>query len=56
VSDWWIYNGTGIPHNSIERLPEPPPWRRFDGKIIERHLVEPVRDSTSKCDTMKDEN
>lgn len=40
MSDWWIYNGTGISHNGIERLPEPPPWRRFDGKIIERHLGE----------------
>ncbi|MFD5626274.1 AAA family ATPase [Streptomyces sp. NPDC127072] len=24
---WWIYRGDGIPHNAIERLPEPPSWR-----------------------------
>ncbi|MET7967277.1 MoxR family ATPase [Micromonospora sp. NPDC005305] len=27
---WWIYHGTGIPHDGIDRLPEPPPWRLFD--------------------------
>lgn len=43
MSDWWIYKGTGIPNNGIERLPEPPPWRRFDGKIIERPLEETER-------------
>ena len=26
---WWIYRGTGVPHDGISRLPEPPPWRRF---------------------------
>jgi MoxR-like ATPase len=32
--DWWIYHGTGRPLPDIdlgELLPEPPPWRRFDG-------------------------
>ncbi len=28
---WHIYLGTGEPHDGIERLPDPPPWRRFDG-------------------------
>ncbi|SCG16382.1 AAA domain (dynein-related subfamily) [Micromonospora echinofusca] len=27
---WWIYKGTGGPHDGIERLPAPPPWRSFD--------------------------
>ncbi|MFR9775141.1 AAA family ATPase [Micromonospora sp. MS34] len=27
---WWIYEGTGVPHDGIERLPDPPPWRVFD--------------------------
>jgi MoxR-like ATPase len=26
---WWVYRGTGVPHDGISRLPEPPPWRRF---------------------------
>lgn len=28
---WLIYNGRGRPHSGIEQLPEPPPWRTFDG-------------------------
>ncbi|WP_082127081.1 AAA family ATPase [Allosalinactinospora lopnorensis] len=32
---WWIYRGTGCPGPYFaslqERLPDPPPWRRFDG-------------------------
>ncbi|MEU1241719.1 MoxR family ATPase [Micromonospora parva] len=31
VEDWRIYLGTGRPHNGVERLPEPPQWRRFGG-------------------------
>jgi MoxR-like ATPase len=27
--DWFIYQGTGEPHDGISRLPEPPPWRIF---------------------------
>src|ERR1043166_805637 len=30
---WRIYQGTGVPHDGIARLPEPPPWRRFDGDV-----------------------
>jgi MoxR-like ATPase len=33
VNDWWIYRGRPelAPHDAIDhRLPEPPPWRRFD--------------------------
>lgn len=31
---WLIYRGTGEPHNGIADLPEPPPWRRFDGDVV----------------------
>jgi len=31
VSDWLIYRGAGAPHDGIEHLPPPPPWRDFDG-------------------------
>ncbi|MFG2127013.1 AAA family ATPase [Streptomyces sp. NPDC048751] len=24
---WHVYRGTGVPHEGIERLPAPPPWR-----------------------------
>ncbi|GAA2946791.1 MULTISPECIES: MoxR family ATPase [Streptomycetaceae] len=28
-SEWLIYRGAGEPHEGIERLPSPPPWRDF---------------------------
>jgi MoxR-like ATPase len=31
VSSWLIYTGNGEPHDGIERLPAPPPWRDFSG-------------------------
>ncbi|AKH84748.1 ATPase AAA [Streptomyces sp. CNQ-509] len=31
MSEWLIYRGTGAPHEGMERLPAPPPWREFDG-------------------------
>jgi MoxR-like ATPase len=31
VNEWLIYRGTGQPHDGIDRLPPPPPWRDFDG-------------------------
>lgn len=27
--DWWVYRGTGIPHDGIHDLPEAPAWRAF---------------------------
>ncbi|MFD7711876.1 AAA family ATPase [Streptomyces sp. NPDC059785] len=30
-TDWYIFRGTGAPHDGITRLPPPPPWRDFDG-------------------------
>jgi MoxR-like ATPase len=29
---WRIYRGDGVPHDGIQDLPPPPPWRRFDGE------------------------
>ncbi|MEU6432422.1 MoxR family ATPase [Microbispora sp. NPDC046973] len=32
MSDWFIYTGSGTPHDRIETdLPAPPPWRVFSG-------------------------
>ncbi|MET9833401.1 MoxR family ATPase [Streptomyces sp. NPDC006385] len=28
---WPVYTGTHEPHDGIDRLPPPPPWRAFDG-------------------------
>ncbi|MFG2711708.1 AAA family ATPase [Streptomyces goshikiensis] len=29
--EWLIYRGVGEPHDGIDALPGPPPWRDFDG-------------------------
>jgi MoxR-like ATPase len=34
MSDWKIYKGGGEPHEGIMRLPPPPPWRMFTGKVL----------------------
>ncbi|MFD9909035.1 AAA family ATPase [Streptomyces sp. NPDC059063] len=31
MSLWPVYTGSGEPHDGIEQLPPPPPWRAFDG-------------------------
>jgi MoxR-like ATPase len=30
---WWIFGGTGQPHDQIKNLPPPPPWRSFFGAV-----------------------
>lgn len=30
--EWLIYRGVGEPHDGIDALPDPPPWRDFDGE------------------------
>ncbi|KOU88202.1 MULTISPECIES: AAA family ATPase [unclassified Streptomyces] len=37
--EWLIYRGAGEPHDGIDALPDPPPWRDFDGGP----LVDPGR-------------
>ncbi|MEV0000337.1 MoxR family ATPase [Streptomyces sp. NPDC050848] len=31
MSTWPVYTGTEEPHDGVSRLPDPPPWRAFDG-------------------------
>ena len=35
MNNWWIYKGTGVPHDGIEKLPPPPSWRQFTGTILQ---------------------
>lgn len=35
MNDWKIFQGNRTPHDRIKHLPEPPPWRRFDGETGE---------------------
>lgn len=39
-TNWWIYRGDGSRHDRIADLPEPPPWRRFDGEVLGATLPE----------------
>ncbi|ARQ68582.1 AAA family ATPase [Streptomyces marincola] len=34
ADEWLIYRGAGEPHDGIRALPEPPPWRDFDGRPL----------------------
>jgi hypothetical protein len=29
VKTWRIFSGTGVPHDGLEQLPDPPSWRVF---------------------------
>ncbi|QXJ24504.1 MoxR family ATPase [Actinomadura graeca] len=31
MPDWLLYTGSRRPHDGVDRLPPPPPWRAFDG-------------------------
>src|SRR5438105_586452 len=33
-ADWYIYRGSREPHDGIDSLPPPPPWRRFEGPVL----------------------
>ncbi|MFE1415509.1 AAA family ATPase [Streptomyces sp. NPDC058746] len=33
--EWLIYRGVGEPHDGIDALPDPPPWRDFDGAPVD---------------------
>ncbi|MFF1559692.1 AAA family ATPase [Streptomyces sp. NPDC058279] len=35
TEEWLIYRGVGEPHDGIDALPDPPPWRDFDGGPVE---------------------
>lgn len=34
--DWWIFRGDRKPHDGIQRLPTPPPWRQFTAAAREQ--------------------
>jgi MoxR-like ATPase len=34
-TSWHIYRGDGGRHDDVDRLPPPPPWRQFDGEVLE---------------------
>jgi MoxR-like ATPase len=40
MNDWRIFTGKGKPHDGIDRLPESPSWRQFEGGVEEPELAE----------------
>ena len=40
MEDWKIFFGSGEPHDGIDRLPAPPPWRDFDGEVVEPRTLD----------------
>lgn len=48
--EWWIYRCTGEPHDGIEQLPEPPPWRQFADAagLPKESLQRPLEAGTDK--------
>ncbi len=34
MNDWRIYQGKGVPHDKVTKLPPPPPWRTFTGNVL----------------------
>ncbi|MGW2044742.1 AAA family ATPase [Streptomyces sp. NPDC001858] len=42
---WSVYTGSSEPHDGIDRLPAPPPWRAFDGAPV----VPPPRDADDEA-------
>jgi len=38
--NWWVYKGDNTPHTGIGNLPPPPPWREFDGQVVEERPIE----------------
>jgi MoxR-like ATPase len=35
---WRIYRGAPEPHDGMDLLPPPPPWRQFDGPVLEQFV------------------
>lgn len=48
MTEWMIYQGSGAPHDGIERLPPAPPWRDFDGGPVLPENSAPALDAASE--------
>ena len=47
--NWWIFKGTGQPHDGIARLPNPPAWREFKADIRDELMYHPERQFTGNA-------
>ncbi|MFI9365635.1 AAA family ATPase [Kitasatospora sp. NPDC053057] len=52
--NWWIYRGTGVPHDAIAALPPAPAWRSFgDWVDIDEELPTPPADDATGLTTRR---
>ena len=57
MNEWFIFTGTGEPHDGINRLPEAPSWRRFNGTVLTERTFDQSTDSHRRLGaTMRGEN
>lgn len=42
MTDWRIFTGQAEPHDGIDRLPDAPDWRKFEGKVAGVTAVPPL--------------
>lgn len=45
---WLIYRGLDQPHDGITQLPEPPPWRTFEGEVVDQPTLPPPDPQTGE--------
>ena len=47
--DWKLYTGQRVPHDRIQELPPPPPWRpmRADRKDVQRRALPVPQDEST---------
>jgi MoxR-like ATPase len=48
MTDWRIFTGNAAPHDGIDRLPEPPNWRKFAGAVDPADFVKVVPKLTER--------
>jgi MoxR-like ATPase len=50
-SSWHIYRGVTQPHDGIDKLPSPPPWRTFDGPVFDQSIPDPAPGGAGRGDS-----
>ena len=50
--DWLIYHGSGEPHDGIQELPEPPPWRRLGQRQTDADRARTYQVGASEVDVV----
>ena len=48
AANWRLYRGTREPHNELERLPLPPPWRPLRATVMQERIWPRTADDDSK--------